>query len=144
MINRGISVLALLLVTWFFAWLWFGASFDESYLGIIRIMTLVAYLVILPGFVLVIAGRSKSRHLQNAVVAVSYGAVLVGLFALIAWWSDANHPCAGDYTQCSSILFLLSYLALQPFILLPVLFVLIVMFAVGLITRTSKSRPVRK
>ncbi|SRR6266498_473929 len=142
-VNRGISAAALLLITWFFAWLSFGASFDESYLVIIRVMALITYLLLLPSILLAIAGRPKTPRPQSAVTVVSYSALLIGLLAAIAWWSDASHPCAGDYTHCSSILFLLTYLALQPFILLPVLLVLIVIFAVGFTAKAAKPRSTR-
>jgi hypothetical protein len=63
--RHSAATLALLLITGFFAWLTFGASFDSSYLATLRITALIAYAVLLPGFILVITGYSKSRHLER-------------------------------------------------------------------------------
>jgi hypothetical protein len=139
-LQRVAQAISLALIAWLFAWLSFGANFDTSYTTALRILLLITFFLLSPCFVLVIAGRSKSSYVRRTVASASYLALASGVITMIAWWSDASSPCASAGGSCSSMSFLLSFSALQPPILIPLLLACIALFGTGLFTESTRAR----
>lgn len=149
---RAGAVIGLASLTVFVGWVLFGLNFDGGYAVGVKALSVILYLLAVPGFIRVSVGRSKSRTLLIAVGVLTVIAVLVLAMLAFGYMQDAagarcadisgwnREPCIGATT------FWLLYYGFLPGVFVPGVLLALLALAYGLIedSRLSRKMPTKR
>ena len=123
---RFIAVVGFAALTFFTGWVLLSLNFEGSYAVTVKLLTVIMYLLVIPGFARVLGGRSASRVLSLGVGAISVVTLLVLTVFMFGYMQDAVGVRCSDLwgwkaEPCiDSARFWLLYFGFLPYIYVPI------------------------